>query len=311
MTVPHAARLETAYYNRFGAEEFRRRIAQEVLVMQGPVGSVLMGSWGAGDVPPAFWNVAEPQTVANVHQLYAAAGAQVLITNTFQASAPALARDEVAAPVAEVNRAAVTAARSAHPQLLMGSMGPCGIDWIREDSPEYRACRDAYRTQAHALLSSGVDALLLETFTSLRDLEPALAAMADVCDGMPFAVSFAVGEGASLLGDGLSIEAAVLAAEKHGAAAVGVNCASIAEADACVPGLLRAARTPVMVRPHAGFPHETEDGALAWDEDPEAFAAAALRWARAGVHMLGACCGTTALTCAHIYERLDDEGLLS
>ncbi len=303
--APRGVTYETAYYNRFGAEEFRRRIQRETLVVQGPTGSVLMGAWDASDIPPALWNVAEPQSVANMHQLYEAAGAQVLITNTFQASAPALARDSIRASVAEINRTAVDEARSAHPQLLMGSMGPCGISWIRDDGPEYRAARAAYREQAHALLSAGVDALLLETFTSIRDLEPALAGVNDVRDGMPLVVSFAAGADACLLGDHLPLEAAVLIAEKAGADTVGVNCCALEEAAPCVAALVRAARTPVMVRPNAGAPVRAEDGSLLWQEDPEAFAQAALAWAGAGARLVGSCCGTSARTTAAIAEALD------
>ena len=78
--------MDTSYYNRFGGEELMRRLASETLLAQGPMGSVLLSEYGAADIPPAFWNLAEPQTVSRIHRLYVAAGAQVLITNTFQAS---------------------------------------------------------------------------------------------------------------------------------------------------------------------------------------------------------------------------------
>lgn len=100
----------------------------------------------------------------------------MLLTNTFQASAPALERDGIAPSAAEVNRAAVDNARAAHGEVVVGSIGPCGIEWMREDSPEFRAARAAYREQATALLTAGVDAVMLETFCSIRDLQPALAA---------------------------------------------------------------------------------------------------------------------------------------
>ena len=149
------------YYNRAGAAEFMRRLSDETLLMQGPMGSMLMSEPGAEDIPPAFWNLAEPQTVRRIHQLYEAAGAQVLLTNTFQASAPALERDGIAPSAAEVNRAAVDNARAVHGEVVVGSIGPCGIEWTREDSPEFRAARAAYREQATALLTAGVDAVIV------------------------------------------------------------------------------------------------------------------------------------------------------
>lgn len=295
--------MDTSYYNHAGAEELLRRLSSETMLAQGPMGSVLMSEELAADIPAAFWNAAEPQTVAHIHQMYEAAGAQVLITNTFQASAPALKRDEIEPSVAEVNRRAVDNARAAHPQCLLGSVGPCGIDWFTEDSPEYRAARAAYREQVHDLLSDGVDGILLETFTSIRDMQPALAGTCDAADGMPILVSFAVDDKAQLLGDGLTIEGAVVFAEKHGAAVTGVNCCSLAAANEAAPRLVAAAKGPVMVRPNAGSPHIV-DGIPVWNEAPEAFAAACVAWKQAGVALVGSCCGTTAATTAAMAEAL-------
>ena len=241
--------MDTSYYNRFGAEELTRRLSSETLLAQGPMGSVLLSEYDAADIPPAFWNLAEPQTVSRIHRLYVAAGAQVLITNTFQASSYALKHDQIAPSVAEVNRGAVDDARQAHPQLLLGSMGPIGIEWFAEDSAEFREIRGIAREQAHALLNAGVDGLLIETVTSIRNLQPMLAGARDAADGMPVLVSFVVDDKGDLLGDGLNIEAAVLYAEKHGANSVGVNCCSLAAANAAVRRMVASATTPVTVRP--------------------------------------------------------------
>lgn len=296
--------MDTSYYNRFGAEELTRRLSSETLLAQGPMGSVLLSEYDAADIPPAFWNLAEPQTVSRIHRLYVAAGAQVLITNTFQASSYALKHDQIAPSVAEVNRGAVDDARQAHPQLLLGSMGPICIEWFAEDSAEYREIRGIAREQAHALLNAGVDGLLIETVTSIRNLQPMLAGARDAADGVPVLVSFVVDAKGDLLGDGLNIEAAVLYAEKHGANSVGVNCCSLAAANAAVPRMVASATTPVTVRPNAGNPVQTQDGPV-WHEDPEAFARACVEWKRAGAAMVGSCCGTTAVTTAAMADALN------
>ena len=277
-----------------------RRLASETLLAQGPMGSVLLSECGAADIPPAFWNLAEPQTVSRIHRLYVAAGAQVLITNTFQASGHALDQDEIAPSMAEVNRGAVDDARQANPQLLLGSMGPIAIEWFVEDSLEYREIRANAREQASALLNG----LLVETVTSIRNLQPVLAGAHDAADGMPVLVSFAIDDKGDLLGDGLNIEGAILYAEKHGANSVGVNCCSLTAATAAVPRMVATATTPVTVRPNAGNPVQTQDG-LVWREDPEAFARACVEWKRAGAAMVGSCCGTTAVTTAALADALD------
>ena len=296
--------FRTDYYNRAAALELAECLSQETLLMQGPMGTALMGELGAEAIPPAFWNLAEPQTVQRLHLLYAAAGAQVLLTNTFQASEPALERDGIAPSMEEVNRAAVDNARSAGVRLVVGSMGPCGLDWFEKDSAAYRAARAAYRAQAHALFDAGVAAIMLETFCSIRDVEPALAGVADVADGMPVLVSFAVDDEGALLGDGLTIEGAVVYAEQHGACSVGVNCCSLEAADIVVPRLVQAARTPVSVRPNAGRPTTREDGSSVWPVEPERFAQACLAWRDAGAHIVGCCCGGSPATTAAMADVL-------
>ena len=129
--------MDTSYYNRFGAEELTRRLSSETLLAQGPMGSVLLSEYDAADIPPAFWNLAEPQTVSRIHRLYVAAGAQVLITNTFQASSYALKHDQIAPSVAEVNRGAVDDVRQAHPQLLLGSMVRSVLSGLPRTRPSF------------------------------------------------------------------------------------------------------------------------------------------------------------------------------
>ena len=134
------------------------------------------------------------------------------------------------------------------------------------------------------MLNAGVDGLLIETVTSIRNLQPMLAGARDAADGMPVLVSFVVDDKSDLLGDGLNIEAAVLYAEKHGANSVGVNCCSLAAANAAVPRMVASATTPVTVRPNVGDPVQTQDGPV-WHENPEAFARACIEWRHAGAAM--------------------------
>lgn len=300
-----AVRTAGDSYNREGARKLLEGLAAGPLLAQGPMGSLFLSEPAAEGVPAAAWNLSEPQTVERFHSLYGLAGAQVMITNTFQASEPALERDHVLQGVSQVNRSAVDCARKAGARMLLGSMGPCGVSWMLEDTPEYRRARAAYREQARALLEAGVDGLLLETFTGIRDLTPALAGVGDVADGMPVLVSFATNDGGDLLQDGLNIEAAGMFAEERGAAAVGINCCSVASSAATLRRLRRALpSTPLMVRPSAGKPYRGEDGAMLWHEKPEVFAAALDSWIEAGARLVGGCCGTTPRTVLALAEKL-------
>ncbi len=293
------------YYRRESAAELMARLSTgETLLAQGAMGTALLVQ--GADIPPAYWNIAEPQAVEYLHRMYVVAGADVAVTNTFQASGPCLRRDRVFASVREANDAAVRAARAAQPAYVLGSVGPCGIDYLKEDDPAFREARAAYREQCHALLASGVDGVLLETFPSIRELVPALRGALDVSDGMPVLVSFAVDGKGDLVGDGLNVEAAIVYAEKHGADAVGANCCALDEAQGLAERMLAVARTPVMLRPSAGLPEHGEDGAPAWPDLSERFAAAASSWREAGVALVGSCCGTDARTTCAMRAALDE-----
>ena len=292
-------RFDPARFDRAGTAWLEEHLGKDTLLMQGPMGSGLMGQVGSAQVPPAFWNVADPHEVERIHWMYRTVGADIMLTNTFQASGPALERDEVLAGMERVNRAAVACALHAGAPCTLGSMGPCGISWLADDTPEYRAVIAAYREQAYALLDAGCHGIVLETFTALRELEAALGAVQSVADGMPVLVSYAIDDEGNLLGDGLNIEAACMFAESHGARAVGVNCCSLEAATAAVPRMVRAVSVPVMVRPNAGDPQVDDEGQLHWYELPDDFAAACERWCADGALIVGGCCGTgPRTTCA-------------
>lgn len=297
-TPPDASRfsvldsLDAGRYDRIGASWLTDRLGRFPLLMQGPMGSALMQYAGCEDVPAAYWNIAEPQEVIRLHSLYRAVGADIMLTNTFQASAPALARDGIGASMEDVNRAAVACAKRAGAPCVIGSMGPCGLSWEEPETSEFRAVRAAYREQAHALLDAGAHGILLETFTSLHDLQPALTGVMDVASGMPVLVSFAVDDECRLLGDGAELPRACKEASGYGVASVGVNCCSLAAANAAVPLMARAVDLPISVRPNAGAPHRDDEGALVWEDLTGRFADACARWCDDGASIVGGCCGT-------------------
>ena len=109
----------TDSYDRAGADRLLGLLSTGAVLMQGPVGTMLASELGAQDVPAAYWNVAESQEVTRIHQQYADAGAQILLTNTFQATAPALKRDHIESSVNLVCAEAVAAAHAAG----------CRFDW--------------------------------------------------------------------------------------------------------------------------------------------------------------------------------------
>jgi 5-methyltetrahydrofolate--homocysteine methyltransferase len=226
-----------------------------------------------------------PWEVARVHAGHAAAGAQVLLTCTFN-----LARarpDDLPASVEEVARRAVALARAARPGSVAGCAGTTALARPDGGGVSDGELRERYDRAFRALASGGADLLWTETHTTLREARIALASARRT--GLSVvATAFLAGSRAGLASpDGAPGEEVLEALWRDGAVAVGVNCV---EPDSALAALIAraCARVPVplVAKPNAGLP-----GAI-WS--PERFAAGVACAARAGARMLGGCCGADA-----------------
>ena len=278
-------------------EKLDRALAARPLVCDGAMATEL---WALGlprAAPTALWNVDEPGRVRQVHRAYLDAGADLLVTNTFGGSGPALrARGVDPRRAAELSLAGARLAREVAGDrvLVLGDVGPSGAAPGRDVSEAELAA--AFEDQARALLEGGVDFLLVESMYEPRELSIAIAAARRAGARRVFASAtlepagggFGAFTGASL-GE---LAAAALAA---GADVVGANCGKDLSQDDWVR-LTRAlcaasGGRPVLVKPNAGAPIAGADGSLRWPVVHEAFAAAAPRLLAAGARILGGCCG--------------------
>ena len=240
-------------------------------------------------------NRSDPDRVRAVHAAHLAAGAEVISTNTFGANAWKLGRHGLASEVAKINAAGARVARSAvRPgNLVFGSVGPSGevvgpLD--EERAPGFAA---GFREQIAALVESGVDAILIETFTSLAEARLALAAARQVAPDIGVIVLMTFSEQATTL-FGVAADQAAGTLERDGADAVGSNCG--VGPDTTLTALERmrdAVSLPLVAQPNAGIPERTE-GRFLYPSSPDYVAHYAKRYLRLGVSLIGGCCGTGA-----------------
>ena len=228
------------------------------------------GAWGTellrlGLVPGECadeWNLSHPDRVESVARRYIDAGSQIILTNTFRANRVNLPGGSVR----EVNIAGVAITKRAAGQKakVVASIGPCGNGSALEE-------------QAEILAEAGANALLLETFTDLR--ESTIAASSAKRTGLPVIVSF------TFIG-GTTPEEVVKQMVEAGVDAVGANCGVGIEGFPDICARMRTAcDLPLWMKPGAGLPGRTVT--------PERFAAAAVELLAAGADMVGGCCGTT------------------
>ncbi|MDE2658648.1 MAG: bifunctional homocysteine S-methyltransferase/methylenetetrahydrofolate reductase [Acidobacteriota bacterium] len=240
-------------------------------------------------------NRSDPDRVRAVHTAHLAAGAEVISTNTFGANPWKLGRHGLASEVATINAAGAQVARSAvRPgSLVFGSVGPSGEvvgPFDEEKAPEFAA---GFREQIVALVESGVDAVLIETFTSLAEARLALSAAREVAPDIGVIVLMTFSEQATTL-FGVAAEQAAGTLERDGADAVGSNCGVGPDTTlAALERMRDAVSLPLVAQPNAGIPERTE-GRFLYPSSPDYVAHYAKRYLRLGVSLIGGCCGTGA-----------------
>ena len=275
---------------------FVEALADRVLVCDGAMGTMLHASGISLDRPLPELNLSEPGLVRAIHDSYLAAGADVVQTNTFGASAVRLAVHGLGELAADINRAGARIAREAaaaagRPVFVAGSVSPAVTVGQRgRVGPADRA--EAVRVQVEALVEGGVDLLVFETFGYLGEMVEAVRA-ASARTRLPLVAQMTFAEDGQTLGGESPREVANALAELP-VAIVGTNCTLGPQ------GLLRVVRElsrytalPLSAQPNAGVPRLAGGRRFQYSVDPEYFARHIRRYVEAGAVLVGGCCGTT------------------
>lgn len=277
------------------------------LIADGAMGTQLLALGLEGDCPE-LWNIKRPEAVEDIHRRYIESGAQLLLTNTFGATAWKLARSGHQAEQAMFCRAAAeNALRAArgHSVWVLGDVGPTGELPQPYGERAIEEFEDVFAAQIEMLARSGVHGIIIETMASSLEATAAVRAARRVC-GLPVlaCMTYAAGKRGYRTMMGETVANATEALLSAGADAVGANCGLGAQQMVEVVREIRAVTTsPVLAKPNAGQARLV-NGLTMFDEGPEEWAAAVGDLAAAGANIIGGCCGTTPrhIVCAR--ERL-------
>ncbi|WP_406498409.1 homocysteine S-methyltransferase [Streptomyces sp. NBC_00846] len=275
------------------------------------------------DLSDALWSARlladGPGQIEAAHTTYVRAGAQVLITASYQATFEGFARRGIGrARAAELFARSVRLARRAAGGVarevwVAGSVGPYGA--MLADGSEYRgryglSVRELerfHRPRVEALAAAGPDVLALETVPDIDEAEALLRA-AEGC-GLPVWLSYSVAGDRTRAGQPLEA-AFALASENDRVLAVGVNCCDPADADRAVRMAADVARKPVVVYPNSG--EQWDAGGRAWAGDATFDPGRVRVWQEAGARLVGGCCRVGPDTIAELAGLLGgttaDEG---
>jgi methionine synthase I (cobalamin-dependent)/5,10-methylenetetrahydrofolate reductase len=268
-------------------------IASGPLLIDGAMGSLLYERGVLHTRSYDELNLSQPELIRTVHRDYVQAGAELIETNTFGANRMALARHGLVEQATDINRAAVELARSAAAgrAYVAGAVGPTGTKFGIASASERRLARFALAEQIDTLVLAGVDAIFLETFTSILEMEVAIEVAKERGPKVPV-ITMMVFDAECRSDGGLGpgeIAQRMIAA---GADVVGGNCGiGPAELYQVVTGMVGHGK-PVIAQPNAGFPSSVE-GRTLYVANPEHFGVFARRMLKSGVRLIGGCCGTT------------------
>ena len=252
-----------------------------------------------------------PDVVEDIHRKYLKAGADIIETNTFNATRISLADYHVENWVSEINREGARLARriadeyttSDKPRWVAGSVGPTNKTCSMSpdvNNPAYRALTfdvlsDAYLEQMTALLEGGVDALLIETIFDTLNAKAAIyaadCAMEKIGRRVPLMLSVTVSDTGGRTLSGQTLEAFLASVQHADLFSVGLNCSFGARQ--LKPFLVQlAAQAPYYISayPNAGLPNSLGQ----YDQTPDDMAQEISEYLREGlVNIVGGCCGTT------------------
>jgi methionine synthase I (cobalamin-dependent) len=269
--------------------------ARGCALFDGAMGTMLQGAGLEAGESGERWNLERPEAVAEIHRGYAAAGAVLVTTNTFGATAPRLAMAGLGDRVADVNAAAVRIARGVADEfgaLVAGDVGPTGelIEPLGTLSPQ--DAQAAFAEQIEAL--AGADLILAETMSDLAESEAVVLAAREVAPDLEVIVTLSFDTNRHTM-MGVSPAQAVQALAEMGVTGVGANCGrGIDDMQAVMEEMVahRPEGLLLLAQSNAGLP-VIHGGEFHYETSPAEMAAYAASMRALGVELVGGCCGST------------------
>ncbi len=270
-------------------------------------------------------SLTRPDVIADIHEKYLAAGADLIETNTFGATTVAQDDYEMGHLAREMNLESAKIARAAcdkystadHPRFVAGALGP--TPKTASISPDvndpgarnvtFEQLRAAYFEQVQALVEGGSDVLLVETIFDTLNAKAALFAIDEFFENsgerLPLIISGTVTDASGRILSGQTVTAFWHSVRHARPLAIGLNCAlGAALMRPYIQELHRVApETYISCYPNAGLPNPMSD--TGFDETPDVTARLVREFAQEGlVNILGGCCGTTPEHIKAIHESV-------
>ncbi len=269
-----------------------------ILISDGAMGTMLQGKGLTDGGAPELWNVENPTAIEEVLEEYAAAGANLITTNTFGGTRGRLQMHGLEDRLFELNKAGAEIARKVadrHPGcFVMGDVGPSGELMEPMGTMTVDEAKALFADQIKALVAGGVDAILIETMSDLQEVEAAVSAAKEVAQELPVIVTFSFDTNMRTM-MGVKPEVAVKTLAAQGVRIIGANCGRGVDEMRIIAKELTSARPEgvyIITQSNAGLP-KLVGGDFVYDGTPEEMAKYAQDMKEMGVNVIGSCCGSS------------------
>lgn len=278
----------------------REEIGKRILFFDGGMGTLLQEQGLQAGELPETWNLKNPEPIIQIHKAYLAAGADIILANTFGANRFKYGEDLekiVTAGVANAKKAVAESGKKAYVALDIGSTGkllkPMG-------TLDFEEAVGVFAEIIRVGEKAGADLILIETMSDTYELKAAVLA-AKENSTLPIMATVIFDESKKML-TGASPQVVVSLLEGLGVDALGINCGlGPKQMKEIVKELLKYASIPMIVNPNAGLPR-SENGKTVFDVGAEEFAEDMEEIVTMGAWFAGGCCGTTP---AHIQAMVE------
>jgi len=231
-----------------------------ILISDGAMGTMLQGKGLTDGGAPELWNVENPTAIEEVLEEYAAAGANLITTNTFGGTRGRLQMHGLEDRLFELNKAGAEIARKVadrHPGcFVMGDVGPSGELMEPMGTMTIDEAKALFADQIKALVAGGVDAILIETMSDLQEVEAAVRAAKEIAPNLPIIVTFSFDTNLrTMMGVKPAVAVKTLAAE--GVRIIGANCGRGVDEMRVIAKALTEARPDgvfIITQSNAGLP---------------------------------------------------------
>ncbi len=273
-------------------------LAQGILVSDGAMGTVLQDRGLTDGGAPELWNVDHPEKVEEILEAYAAAGANLITTNTFGGTSGRLAMHGLENRLYELNKAGAEIARRVADRhkncFVMGDIGPSGELMEPMGVMTPASAKALFAEQIRALVDGGVDAILIETMSDLSEVEAAVVAAQEVAPNLPIIATLSFDTNLRTM-MGVKPAAAVKHLSALGVRIIGANCGRGLEEMKQIAAQMVEARPAgifIITQSNSGLPKLVGDTFI-FEGTPSEMAKYAEEMKNMGVNIIGSCCGST------------------